>query len=70
MKHTPQSFAAHKKAATVCNNLPLPVAYVGKKIDNRPTAMRDGLEERSKFLRTSKGVRNIETTQAKIWGGK
>lgn len=70
MKHTRETFAAYKKAATIGNNLPLPVKFQGLKRQVTSTSQRCGLEEASIFRKTPKSVANIERTQAKIWGGR
>ena len=67
MKYTSETFARHKRMATIGNDLPLAVAYIGKKRDDKPTAHRDALEEKSIYRKTPRGTRNIQSVQAKIW---
>ena len=70
MKHTSETFAKYKRTSTIGNNLPLAVAYTGKPKTEVSIQPRDKLEESSKYLRSPRNTRGIETTQAKIWGGR
>lgn len=70
MKHTRETFAAYKAAATTGNNLPLPVKFQGLKRQVKPTECRDKLEEASMYIRSPRGVANVDRVQAKIWGGR
>ena len=69
MKHTKESFAAYKKAATIGNDKPLLVVGSVKKEIHQSTA-RTSLEAAANYRRNPRGVASIEKVQAKIWGGR
>lgn len=67
MKHTKESFAAYKAACTRANDLPLPIAYSGKKVESKPTPDRCPVEEKAKIKKSlGRGYANIAKVQEKL----